>query len=445
MLFASPNALLDANEGTLRAQVERILQIRRAQPELLLAQTFEIVVAIGLHARVVDYSRAGGTDPRIHLQTPSTHSPAPLREIDAGRKHATSATSARCTGKQRGDPRIAGSELAMKISLVLPLSFGLALAAAPSFAAPLPGEAAAPPGSESNADDEVVLSDGTALRGRITDQRAGSFVIIVTNDGRAHTVQWALVSRVTASTSMRPAAALREAPALEPPIVDAPAARAESHDSPPIRFELGTRIGYSFPSGDYLTGASFDRPSVDAATPSTKSSLPLIADLGLRIGSHWYMGGFFQYALVGTDCLQASQGWKINCDAHDIRVGAAFRYHFAPRGSVDPWVGWGLGYEWLSTSIAGTSNQGDVSVSQTFGGWNLLDVMFGVDVHATRSFGFGPYAELTYGTFANDSVQASGSGQSASASGSISSTSQHQWFTIGVRGAFDIGVGGDSL
>lgn len=325
----------------------------------------------------------------------------------------------------------------MKIGLVL--SFALALV--PTALARNARAQEAPTAPAASTDDEVTLVDGTVVRGRITQQQTGSFVVVMANDGRVHTLAWSRVAGVTTAPRLQPAAAIRVQPSSgdAPPPPEMPAQVADSA-APPIAFELGARLGYSFASGDYATGESLDNPSSSSLLPMTKGGAPIAADAGLRVGHHWYLGAVAQYAFVSTGCPTAAAGLKLDCSAHDIRVGTLVAYHFAPKRRVDPWLGWGVTYEWLATSMSVASSKGTGTASQMLSGWNPLDVLVGVDVGVSPSFRLGPFAEISYGRFASASADVTSGSTSSSASGDISSTSGHQWLTIGVRGAFSIGA-----
>jgi hypothetical protein len=324
----------------------------------------------------------------------------------------------------------------MKCACLTSFSAVLALVAPSAFAADEPPKE----GAASSLDDEVVLVDGSALRGRITEQRDGSFVVIMSNDGRVHTVQWAQIARVSAMQRMAPAASLR---APLPPAAEAPPPMPPRDASaPPLAFEMGARLGLSLPNGDYATGLSVTQANPTKGWPAMKPGVPILFDVGARVASHWFVGAFAQYGFLATDCGQMPNV-KLDCNAHDVRAGLVVRYHFAPRGRVDPWVGWGLGYEWLSTSMTGTDAQTTASIDHSFNGWNLIDATLGLDITSASSFSFGPYAEITYGTFVNHDANARVGTQSSAMSENIPSTSQHQWISVGVRGAFDFG-GGES-
>jgi hypothetical protein len=164
-------------------------------------------------------------------------------------------------------------------------------------------------------------------------------------------------------------------------------------------------------------------------------------DLGVRIARFVFIGGFFQYGVLGTSCLTPSAGVTITCSGHDMRAGVETLFHIVPRGAIDPWIGIGFGHEWLQLNASASAGSANASESLTFDGWNFADLSVGFDFHVADSgVGVGPYFELTSGNFTSLSQSVTGTGLSpTSGSSDISAQSSHQWFTLGVRGTFEVG------
>jgi len=301
-------------------------------------------------------------------------------------------------------------------------------------------------------DDEVDLVDGSVLHGRITSQVPGSYVVIQTTDGKSESIPWTQVKRVSASAS--PALALAPAPspaatpqAPAPAVVSAASAPADEfhpasqveHRRVPVHFEGGFRVGYSFSNGDYASGVPIGSNSDSSLLPGISGAVTFGGEVGVRIAHSVFLGGFFDYGLVGTSCIDPpATGVLVTCSGHDIRAGVETILHLAPRGSIDPWIGVGLGHEWLQVSVSESEGQTGTA-TQTLDGWNFADLSLGLDFHVGDSVGIGPYFELTSGSFTSDSATVTVPGASTAASSDISSQSSHQWFTLGLRGTFDLG------
>ncbi len=295
-------------------------------------------------------------------------------------------------------------------------------------------------------DDEVDLADGSVLRGHVTAQAPGSYVVIQTGDGKSESIPWSQVKRVSASAapSVGPPAAppspVLMTGATAPVVEEQPMAPAPQHRRPvPVHFEAGLRVGYSFANGDYASGVPIGSASDQNLLPGVSGAVSFGGELGVRIAHSVFLGGFFHYGLVGTSCVDPpASGVLVTCSGHDIKAGVETILHLAPRASIDPWLGFGLGHEWLQVSVTESGVQTGTA-TQTLDGWNFADVSLGLDFHVNDSVGVGPYFELTSGSFTSDSESVSVPGSSAAASSDVSSQSSHQWFTLGLRGTFDLG------
>ena len=155
------------------------------------------------------------------------------------------------------------------------------------------------------------------------------------------------------------------------------------------KFELGLRTGYGVPFGKVYDGEGND--SGDDLSEGVAGQIPLWVDAGARIGGKLFVGGYAVYGLgilsdeFSNDCDDADQaadavGGSVSCSASDVRLGAQVQYHFGEAGaSIDPWVGGGLGYEWLSISEQIEVSGEDADLTLTLHGFEFLNVQFGLD------------------------------------------------------------------
>lgn len=292
------------------------------------------------------------------------------------------------------------------------------------------------------AQDQVDLLDGTTLQGHVTQQTPGSFVVIQTDDGRIQSIPWSQIRRVTASASTT------VSPVSPPPPPPAPVAAAEGHNStdllhtPELHFEGGLRLGYSFAGGDYMSGSPLGAASESAGLGGQKGSVPLTLDAGMRIAKYIYVGGFFQYAMLSSQCFspttEPGETSTASCSGHDLRVGIDVQLHVVPRGSVDPWIGLGFGHEWLAVNTSESIGSASGTQSVTFDGWNLADLMVGVDLRMPNGLAFGPYLEISSGSFGSYNGSVTSGGNTQTESSDIPTKSSHQWITLGARGTFEV-------
>jgi opacity protein-like surface antigen len=223
------------------------------------------------------------------------------------------------------------------------------------------------------------------------------------------------------------------APAANPPAgygapyggpgMPSPAPRANDGSG----LELGARFGYSIPLGS-VTGA-------ENANLSTYVSgrLPLGIDVGYRINPSFYLGGFFQYGVLFTASNATTSCGQngISCSGHDFQLGLQAAYHPSMLGSLDPWLGVGVGYEILDFN----ATQGATSASGNFNGFQFLQLMAGADYKVQPNLGIGPFVSFSLSQYSNEQVcQANGQ----CVSESISNGALHEWLTFGVRVAYDV-------
>lgn len=306
--------------------------------------------------------------------------------------------------------------------------------------------------------DVVDLVDGTSLVGRVTQQAPGSFVVIQTDDGRVQSVPWSQVKRVSASLAPLPALAPASPPPAPPAAASAPlavvvgpatqlapAAPADADVSSSAgprsieaRFEAGVRLGYAAPGGSYAQGYAMGSSASDLALGGTKGGFPLVVDLGARLNKYVFVGGFAQYALLATSCLTPNPGYSVSCSGHDVRGGVEVLVHTRPRTGIDPWLGLGLGHEWLTADTKASGSGVSATQRATFDGWDFLDLMAGIDFRTSSGMGIGPYLEVASGSFDTLNSSLSGGGSGSSSSGGISGQASHQWLTLGVHGTFEV-------
>lgn len=192
-----------------------------------------------------------------------------------------------------------------------------------------------------------------------------------------------------------------------------------------VGFQMDIRTGYAIPGGDFAEG--------DVADGSTKMSdlvsgqVPLMVDIGAKVVPMLWVGGYFGFGFGGPagrlDDLCSADGGS--CFALGLRLGAEAQVHFIPAGEVNPWLGYGIGYESLSLSRSGGSGS-DSTV--TLSGWEYAHFMGGVDFRLSRVVGLGPVVDFSLGQFDEISDE--------DVSLDIENTAMHTWITVGVRVVF---------
>jgi hypothetical protein len=214
---------------------------------------------------------------------------------------------------------------------------------------------------------------------------------------------------------------------VPPPPPPPPSPRDEP---PPVArgFQMAVRTGLSFPLGD-ISGEKGDGMSHDFAT-----QIPLLVELGAKVHPMIFLGAYTGLSLGGTssafsDAQGCGKGGR-SCLASTLRIGFEVQIHFQPAERVNPWIGYGIGFESASASANGG---GAVEASESFTGFELARFAGGIDFRLSRIFGIGPFAELPFGTYSHAHVLGA---DGTTADSPITNTALHVWPTIGVRGVF---------
>jgi len=195
-------------------------------------------------------------------------------------------------------------------------------------------------------------------------------------------------------------------------------------DAPPARtgFQLALRTGVSVPLGEVAGNQKM--------SDTFGVHLPLLVDVGGKVIPQLFVGGYLGVSFggaggaTGRDCDRDND----SCGALGFRFGAQVQYHILPDRKVNPWVGYGIGYE--IQQLSRTRRGNDVTTS--LGGFEFAHFLFGVDFRLSRVFGIGPFLDISLGQYGTQSSTTN----NVTSSGPIGSTSVHEWFTLGVRGVF---------
>jgi len=180
---------------------------------------------------------------------------------------------------------------------------------------------------------------------------------------------------------------------------------------------MDIRTGYSLPMGKVQSG-----PTGGVGVGSNMSDwfggqVPFIVDIGGKVIPELFIGGYFGLGIGGAGG-QLKDNCP-NCNSVGLHFGAEVQYHILPAGFVNPWIGYGLGFE--SSAVGDSSSIG-------FGGFEFARFMGGADFRINRVFGVGPFVDLSMATYSTVS--------DGDTSVSIPETATHEWLTLGVRFVF---------
>lgn len=195
-------------------------------------------------------------------------------------------------------------------------------------------------------------------------------------------------------------------------------------------FQLAFRTGLLLPFGD-ATGAPGDSLSRRYAW-----QIPLIVDLGARFARSLFLGVSLGlgYGATGSDarvdaaCTDDDDNLKndIACNVLTLRAGLEVLYSFAPDARLNPWIGYGIGFE---------SSQ--ASISDDYTGLEETDTSHGI-TYALLSAGFdlrnpvgvGPLVEAALGEFTHSTTDLGARGKFRY---DIPDRALHAWVLLGLR------------
>jgi hypothetical protein len=203
---------------------------------------------------------------------------------------------------------------------------------------------------------------------------------------------------------------------------------ADTSATPPARegFQMAVRTGYSLSSGQISQDDSYLGASLHGVLPW---QVPLLVDAGAKVSKHFFLGAYlgFGFGAAGEvlgpfDCNASNA----SCSSFTYRLGVEVQYQFLPANRVNPWVGYGFGFE---SSSATNSVSGQPDITLTAKGLEFGHFMAGMDFRLNRWFGVGPFIDLSAGEFASvEARRPDGYVDTARQSG------LHSWLTFGVRG-----------
>jgi hypothetical protein len=181
---------------------------------------------------------------------------------------------------------------------------------------------------------------------------------------------------------------------------------AEADEPPEVRHArdtLGSHLIVAANAGLFFPGGAFD----DATYQSDKLTVgpSFGADIGFGISRTVVLGVYGQLALPGDEKCSS-------CSASSIAVGPLIRYHLVQGVRFDPWLSAGAGFR--KTTLG----------NEAWTGVDIVKLALGGDFYAWPSLGFGPFAEVTVGTYFD-------------ATPKLTSHNVNATFTLGLRIVFD--------
>jgi opacity protein-like surface antigen len=212
------------------------------------------------------------------------------------------------------------------------------------------------------------------------------------------------------------------------------ASTARAAEPAPSGIEIGLRTGYAFAAGN--RGATPNQTDL-AVGDYVAGQVPLWLDIGYRLDSGFYLGGFFQYGfgIVNDDRQDGCRNANVDCSASDTRVGVMGRYHLPVGAPLSPWLGLGVGYEWATFSVNQTLI-GSSNTDATWSGFEFANLQVGADYHVAPKVALAPFVSVSIGQFRHASTETTIGMTTTTTDEDVTVTRLHEWILFGVRAAF---------
>ncbi len=189
-----------------------------------------------------------------------------------------------------------------------------------------------------------------------------------------------------------------------------------------MRWGGGLKVAWGFPTGSAVNGSPLSDWTGGQLHFEGSGDLVILrrlvlgANVGFGIGS------------TGSGYDNACNGDGVSCSALDVDFGVHAEYRFLPDNMINPWVGLGVGYEFLIEHA--DDGEGDTA-DETLGG-AYVDISGGVDFQA-GPFGIGPFLGYRFGTYTSKSFSDSNGDEVDTG---VLNNAGHGWFMLGVRGRY---------
>ncbi len=209
------------------------------------------------------------------------------------------------------------------------------------------------------------------------------------------------------------------APAASESGWDAPPPRAVPRSIPPAArgFQAALRSGFSLP-----WGKASAEPGDELAARSGWQ-VPVILDAGFKLNKPIFLGLYLGIG-YGSGRAEACAADGFDCSALSYQFGLQGQFQFGASESINPWIGYGFGYEILQQSLSADGyDETEVSHGPTFAKLGL-----GADLRGV--FGLGPFVEVSAGRFAASSTSVD---DTEVHDGPLDESTWHGQFMFGVR------------
>lgn len=198
-------------------------------------------------------------------------------------------------------------------------------------------------------------------------------------------------------------------------------------------FQMAFRTGFAVPLGsvaddDALGFAPFGSADM---SDTVSTHVPLIVDIGGKLSKNVFLGGYLGLAFGGVGGTSADRCDRggFDCSSAGFRFGAQVHYQFLPAEKMNPWVGYGIGFE--SLALVAENERTGQDTAFGVGGFEFAHIMAGLDFRLSHGFGIGPFLDFSMGTYSAFRFETDVA--DLDDEGSIEETALHEWLMLGAR------------
>lgn len=155
--------------------------------------------------------------------------------------------------------------------------------------------------------------------------------------------------------------------------------------------------------------------------------VPFGFEAGFGLSKRFVVGASVYYGFI-SDNTKAGSGCEApnDCSDHDWELGLFANINFVPDRMLNPWIGFGFGYEIEAWSFKSPTFSNDGTLT----GPQYLKLQGGLDFKVANGMSIGPYASYSLGVYTSRSSTVGGDEDLP--------IGVHEWAGIGIRGSYGL-------
>ena len=204
-----------------------------------------------------------------------------------------------------------------------------------------------------------------------------------------------------------------------------PPSEARAAEPPPAQrgFQLAIRTGVALPFGN----VSPTLPMSDALS----AQLPFLLDIGAKPFRYVFVGAYLGVAVgaAAGSIAESCSALAVSCMGLGFRGGLQVQVHIRPDKRLNPWIGYGFGYE-----IGGSRGENETTtVKNNVRGFEIGHFLAGLDIRVDDYFAAGPFVDVALGKYDLAESLINAGGLVNTRGGQLEEKASHIWLILGAR------------